>query len=158
MSSRMMERLIAEPFQRPLPEVSARETHFWSSGGEGRLSIARCAVCSTLAHPTPIICSVCHSKLIRPEYVSGHGILFSFTVNHYQWETSVPPPYVVAIVELEEQAGLQLTTNLVECDFADVQIGMAVEACFARLGRWYIPLFRPRVIDGSVAADRARTQ
>jgi uncharacterized OB-fold protein len=90
--------------------------------------------------------------------MSGLGILSSFTVNHYQWEMGMPPPYVVAIVELVEQAGLLLTTNLVECDHADVQIGMAVEACFARLDRWYVPLFRPRVIDAALIPNKAETR
>jgi uncharacterized OB-fold protein len=55
----------------------------------------------------------------------------------------MPLPYVLAQIELIEQPGLQLISNLIGVASEGVQIGMAVEACFARAGRAYIPLFRP---------------
>jgi len=36
------------------------------------------------------------------------------------------PPYIVAIVELDEQTGLRLTSNLLDCGVDDVAIGMRV--------------------------------
>jgi uncharacterized OB-fold protein len=54
------------------------------------------------------------------------------------------PPYWVAIVEIDEQPGLRLTTNLVGCSPADVKIGMRVRVCFEeREEGIYIPLFEP---------------
>jgi len=51
---------------------------------------------------------------------------------------------VVAIVELEEQAGLRLTTNLVGCAPADVAIGMPVRVVFEDAGDGvFLPLFEP---------------
>ena len=55
----------------------------------------------------------------------------------------MPVPYVVAEVELVEQRGLRLVTNIVECDLDAVAIGMPVVVCFARAGDAHIPLFRP---------------
>ena len=71
--------------------------------------------------------------------------MWSWTVNRYQWQTDMPPPYVLAEVELVEQAGLRLLTNIVDCAIDDVRIGMAVEVCFVRSGEAFIPLFRPVV-------------
>jgi hypothetical protein len=51
---------------------------------------------------------------------------------------------VVAIVELEEQAGLRLMTNIVNCPVDGVEIGMPVEVCFEELEDGaYLPLFQP---------------
>jgi uncharacterized OB-fold protein len=55
----------------------------------------------------------------------------------------MPPPYVVAEVELAEQPGLRLLTNLVDCGPGSVRVGMDVTVCFARAGQASIPLFRP---------------
>ena len=56
-------------------------------------------------------------------------------------------PYVVAIVEIEEQPALRLTTNLVNCAPDEVRIGMAVRVVFEkradRDGDIWIPLFEP---------------
>ena len=52
-------------------------------------------------------------------------------------------PYIVAIVELDEQTGLRLTSNVLNCSVDDVAIGMRVTAGFvARHGVWY-PVFVP---------------
>jgi len=47
------------------------------------------------------------------------------------------------VVELEE--GVRMTTNIVDCDPAEVSIGMAVEAVFRRVTEDYTLVeFRPR--------------
>ncbi len=53
--------------------------------------------------------------------------MHTFTVNHQPWMPGPEPPYVVAIVELPEQDGLRLTTNIVNCAPDDVRIGMPVQ-------------------------------
>jgi uncharacterized OB-fold protein len=54
------------------------------------------------------------------------------------------PPYVIAIVELEDDPTVRLTTNIVGCAIEDVRIGMPVEVTFEANGEWFVPLFRPR--------------
>ena len=67
-------------------------------------------------------------------------------MNHQQWFPSFPPPYAVAIVELREQAGLRMLTNVVGCDPEAVRSGMAVEVDFQRLAEViWLPVFRPEV-------------
>jgi uncharacterized protein len=75
--------------------------------------------------------------------VSGRGTVFTFTINRHPFNPAVPVPYVIAIVELAEQAKLRFTTNLIECDIEDVHIGMAVEVAFEQAGEAWVPLFRP---------------
>jgi uncharacterized OB-fold protein len=78
-----------------------------------------------------------------PEAVSGRGVVYAFTVNHYQWLPAMEPPYVVALVELVEQDGLRLLSNIVGCPVDEVRTGMEVEVVFARSEDVYVPLWRP---------------
>ena len=62
--------------------------------------------------------------------VSGRGTVHSFAVMHESYMRGFDPPYLIAQVQLDEQPGLRLTTNLVECEPGDARIGMAVEVTF----------------------------
>ena len=53
------------------------------------------------------------------------------------------PPYVIAIVELDEQPGLRLTTNIVNCPVEAVHIGMRVRVLFDHREDVWLPLFEP---------------
>ena len=77
--------------------------------------------------------------------MSGNGTVRTFTIMRDTFMKGFDPPYVVAEVELEEQAGLVLLTNIVECDIADVHIGQPVEVTFEdRSDSVTVPQFRPR--------------
>ncbi len=69
--------------------------------------------------------------------------MFTFTVNHQPYHPEVPPPYVIAVVELSEQPDLRVVTNLVDCDPDDVRIGTAVEVRFEQHGEVFVPVFVP---------------
>ena len=70
--------------------------------------------------------------------------MHTYTVNHQPWIPGFDPPYVVAIVDIEEQEGLRLTTNLVGCEPDEVRIGMPVRVCFEeREEGIFLPLFTP---------------
>lgn len=132
-----------EPFDRVAPPLTSRTESFWTSGADGLLRILRCDGCGRYQHPPLPVCPACHASVMSWETVSGRGSLRSWTVNRYQWVPSMPPPYVVAEIELAEQPGLRLMTNLVDCDAVPLRIGMPVTVCFARAGDAFIPLFRP---------------
>jgi uncharacterized OB-fold protein len=87
-------------------------------------------------------CPACAGPLAA-EATSGRGTVFTFTVNHQPFRPEVPPPYVIAIVELAESADLRLPTNLVGCAPERVSCGMAVRVVFERHGEIYVPLFEP---------------
>ena len=132
------------PF-RILPNVTDENAHFWRGGATGTLSFLRCDACSTYVHPPSPICPECLGKQLAPHAVSGRATLTTYTVNHQPWIPGFEPPYIVAIVELEEQRGLRLTTNLVHCEEADVRIGMPLQVTFYAAGDGiFFPLFAPR--------------
>jgi hypothetical protein len=53
-------------------------------------------------------------------------------------------PFPLVLVELDEQPGLRLLANLVECPLVEVRIGMPVEVTFQPVdGGVTLPQFRP---------------
>ena len=125
---------------RPLPALTPETEFFWTSGADGRLRFLRCNDCYAYVHPPAPVCPKCSSRALDPEPVSGRGTVATFTVNHQDWGL-LPPPYVIAIVELVEQPGLRLTTNLVGIEPTDVRTGMPVQVCFEQHNDTWIPLF-----------------
>src|SRR5919108_1250468 len=130
------------PF-RVLPAVTPENEHFWLGGAEGELRFQRCAACGYWIHPPSPICPACLGREIKVEAASGRGTVHTFTVNWQPWYPNLDPPYVIAIVELPEQEGLRLTTNIVGCQPDEVTIGMPVEVAFEEYGGVWLPLFRP---------------
>jgi uncharacterized protein len=135
--------VITESFPRVRPKLTTRNAHFWQGGADGTLRLLRCQSCATYLHPPTPVCRVCRSMRVEPEALSGRGSVYAFTVNHYRWVPDMEPPYVVASVELVEQEGLHLMTNIVGCALDEVHTGMEVEVVFASNDDVYVPLFRP---------------
>jgi uncharacterized OB-fold protein len=116
---------------------------FWTSGADGRLRFLRCTQCRNYIHPPVPVCDQCLSMEQEVVAVSGRATLAAVTVNHQMWMPTFEPPYVIGIVELEEQSSVRLTTNIVGCDAAAVHIGMAVEVEFEEHDDVFLPVFRP---------------
>jgi uncharacterized protein len=127
---------------RILPALTDLNRAFWTGGANGELLIQRCAACGRWVHPPTERCAACAGAL-RPEPVSGNGTVFTFTENVQPFHPDVPPPYIVAIIELEEQADLRLPTNIVNCDIEAVHVGMPVRVLFEPNGDVFVPVFEP---------------
>ena len=124
------------------PSLTEANRPFWTGGARGQLLILWCAACGRWVHPPRAACAACGGPL-EPRPVSGRGTVFTFTVNRQAFRPDVPVPYVIAMVELEEQAGLRFTTNIVGCDPEAVSIGMLVTVDFEQAGEAWVPVFRP---------------
>jgi uncharacterized OB-fold protein len=94
---------------------------------------------------------MCFETDVAADTLSGRAVLHTYTVNHQAWIPGIDLPYLVAIVELPEQEGLRLTTNLVGCEVDDVRIGMPLEVVFEHHDDVWLPLFRPAAESGSPA-------
>ena len=130
---------------RTLPLVDDENGYFWRSGASGRLQIMRCGNCGFWLHPPGPVCRRCRSRALAPEPVSGRGSVSRFTVNHQQWRPDLAVPFVIASVELDEQRGLFVTTNVVGCEPSDVRTGMRVTVEFEPIEDVWIPVFAPDV-------------
>lgn len=131
-----------KPF-RLLPRVTDRNRHFWQGGKEGRLQFLRCRACETWIHPPQPVCPECLGKDLAAEPVSGRAQVLTFTLNHQPWVPAPDHPYCIAIVEIEEQEGLRLMTNVVHCAPEEVAIGMPVRVVFEEQEDVWFPLFEP---------------
>jgi uncharacterized OB-fold protein len=130
------------PF-RILPRVVSENEFFWTSGADGQLRFLRCDDDGTYIHPPQPRCPKCLGKSLTPAVVSGRATVHAFTVNHHPWIPGFDPPYVIAIVEIEEQADVRLTTNIVNCPVDDVHVGLPVRVVFEQHDDTYLPLFEP---------------
>ena len=133
---------MSAPPHRVLPPSAGPTAFFWKSGADGALRFLQCSTCSYFIHPPASYCPNCGGRDSAPEVTSGRGTVYSFTVNHQPWDGSIGP-YVVAIVEMDQQADLRLMTNLVDVATEDVHIGMPVEVVFEGHDVVHLPLFRP---------------
>ncbi|GAB2658740.1 thiolase C-terminal domain-containing protein [Nocardia goodfellowii] len=134
---------MAEASGRPLPLLTLDNEFFWSSGADGRLRIQECLSCAALIHPPQPVCRYCRGHELGVRVVSGFGTLAGFTVNERFGGPGLPAPYVVAQVALEDDPRVRLTTNVIDCDPADLVLGLRVEVTFRADGDVWLPLFRP---------------
>ncbi|XKH52425.1 Zn-ribbon domain-containing OB-fold protein [Citricoccus nitrophenolicus] len=129
----------------PSPALEDFNRAFWTGGHSGDLLISRCADCSKYSHPPTPRCGYCHSDHVAPQPVSGRGTIYSYTVNRQAWQPDLEVPYVIAIVELDEQSDLRLMTNIIGSEVEDVAIGQPVEVVFQDRGEVSVPVFRAAV-------------
>jgi acetyl-CoA acetyltransferase/uncharacterized OB-fold protein len=127
---------------RPLPLITADNEFFWTSGADGKLRLQECADCTALIHPPAPVCRYCRSHNLGVRAVSGRATLAGFTVNHRFSLPGLPAPYVVAQVAIAEDPRVRLTTNIVECDSEQLELGQQVEVVFEQDEDVWLPLFR----------------
>jgi acetyl-CoA acetyltransferase len=102
-----------------------------------------------LRNPPGPVCAACRSMESEVAVVAGTATVAGFTVNHHQWLPGFDPPYVIAIVAVDEDPRVRLTTNIVGCEPGDVHVGMRVKVVFEQHEDVWLPLFEP-IGDGSV--------
>lgn len=139
------------PF-RPLPQLNELNTFFWTGGADGRLRMQRCLECRRWLHPAGVNCPQCMSRNIAPEVMSGLGTIAALTINYQPWLPGVEVPYAIAIVNLDEQKGLNLTTNIVGAPLDSLQIGQRVQVKFEQIEDVFLPLFTPISEEPAIAA------
>ncbi len=128
---------------RPLPLITQENEFFWTSGADGTLRLQECKACESLIHPPAPVCRYCRSMDMGVRAVSGTATLAGFTVNHRFSLPGMPAPYVVAQVAITEDPRVRLTTNIIECDPDQLELGQRVKVVFERAEDVWLPLFRP---------------
>lgn len=128
---------------RTLPMIDKDNHAFWTWGERGVLAIHRCGDCDRLVHPPVPFCPECEGVNVAPYGVSGRGRVTTFAINHKQWVPGLAVPYVLALVELEEQPDVRVVANITDCAPEEVTFGMPVEVWFEPHEELWIPMFRP---------------
>ncbi|HEX3546200.1 MAG TPA: OB-fold domain-containing protein, partial [Mycobacterium sp.] len=127
---------------RPLPLITIDNEFFWTSGADGKLRLQECGDCTALIHPPAPVCRYCRSHNLKVRAVSGRATLAGFTVNHRFSVPGLPAPYVVAQVAIAEDPRVRLTTNIIDCDPEQLELGQQVEVVFEHDEDVWLPLFR----------------
>ena len=129
---------LSEP---PLPRLIPESEFFWTAGRDGVMRVLRCADCGIFAHPPTPQCRTCGSTGMAPSEVSGRATLWTWTVSYQQLVPSLDVPYTVAVVALDEQPDVHLTTRLVEVPLEDLRVGLPLQVHFEQHGEVFLPLF-----------------
>jgi uncharacterized protein len=129
---------------RPMEDPST--AFFWEGCRQGKLLIQRCHGCGYFQHWPRPVCKKCLSWELSPGEVSGRGTLYTYTTCvqafHPWFEARLP--YVLAVIELADQPGLKMVSNIVDCVPVDVHTGMELEVFFEHVDdRLTLPMFRP---------------
>ena len=97
-----------------------------------RLEAGKCAGCGQVCFPPRLICPRCGAREFQKTKLAGTGKLVTHTIIRVapqQFEDQTP--YAVGIAELDD--GVRLTAQVVDCDFADLKVGMRVKIEFRKV-------------------------
>lgn len=118
----------------PLPDLERipdYERGFWEGTRNGELRIQQCSDCGLFRHlPTPM-CPQCSSLNYAWTRVSGRGFVYSFVIVRHPVHPAIAEreqvPYNVCMIELEEQEGLRLCSNVLNVAPEDIHVDMPVQ-------------------------------
>lgn len=116
-------------FPAPIPSPLSRP--FWEAARRGELALQRCRDCGRFRWTPQYLCRHCHSQHYDWVATSGRGAVYSYTVVHRAPLPDFQAPYALAVVELEE--GPLMLTNILDCPFEELRIGMRVEVALRPL-------------------------
>jgi uncharacterized OB-fold protein len=138
----------------PVPAPNDLSRFFWEGLEKHQLLILRCQRCGHYVHYPRPICDRCQSLELAPEQVTGKATLYAYTVVmqafHPYFVDKIP--YVLAVVELVEEPGLRLTTNIPDVPESDLKVGMPLEVSFSEVADGLtLAMFTPSAVQSSGA-------
>jgi uncharacterized OB-fold protein len=102
---------------------------YWAGIDQRQLTRPVCASCGRSHFSPQVVCPWCQSSDWSYQPSSGCGSVYSHTTIHRPPDAAFVGPYVVADIEMDE--GWRLFSWIINCDPADVSIGMDVVVVFA---------------------------
>jgi uncharacterized OB-fold protein len=136
----------------PLPDLEWEPTRtFWAGAARGELVLPRCDACGRYVWYPDGACRVCRGTSLQWTRVSGRGRLFTWSIVHRAFIPQLANlvPFVTALVTIDEDPAVRLTTFLVDCPHDRLRIDMPVAVTFRELAfagvanRVRAPLFAP---------------
>lgn len=123
----------------PAPKTDPETEEFWNATKEGTLLVRYCRSCESPHHYPRTICPHCGSDDTYYQKAKGTGVIYSYSVMRRAKE-----PYAIAYVTLDD-TDISMMTNIIDCDFDNLQIGQAVKLKFSPTtdGDIQVPTFTP---------------
>lgn len=118
-------------YMRPIPIPDEDSAGFWEGCKRHQLTIKRCGDCGFYIHLPKQRCPKCWSINVVNAVVSGKGTVYTVTIPNVDTAPGFTPPFNVVLVELDEQPGLRIMSNIIGCADDEIAIGMPVEVTFS---------------------------
>ena len=83
---------------------------FWAACAQHRLIVQRCRACGTHQHYPRPYCLTCDGRDMDWAEATGQGVIHALTVMRLPVVADLPPPYQLALVDLDE--GVRMLTNI----------------------------------------------
>ncbi len=135
----------AQADPRPVPAPDDVTRFFWEAAADHRLVLQRCRACHEMQYPPEICCVHCQAEDFDAVETTGCGVIYSYSVVDRPLHAGFIDalPYVVVLVELDDQPGLRILTNLVDVPTGTkLSCGLPVEVVFEERGPVTLPQFR----------------
>jgi uncharacterized OB-fold protein len=115
------------------PRKSVDTEPYWEGCRRGELRFQRCQACSEPVFHPRALCPYCLSDELIWERSSGHGTVYSFSVQHMPLRPAASDgrPRILGIAALAE--GFHMFAEFVVADGVDVAIGVHLVVCFERI-------------------------
>jgi len=121
----------------PAPQPNPETQPYWDEAAQGRLTLRKCGTCNKVHHYPRAICPFCFADADEWVTASGSGHIYAFSIMR-----RADVPYAIAYVTLAE--GVEMLTNIVDCDFNDIRIGQEVRLVFKpTIDGPPLPMFTP---------------
>lgn len=132
---------------KPVPIPDKDTQPFWDGCRAHELRAQQCTGCGRYRWPPQAFCPSCYSWEFEWKVLSGLGRVESFSVVQHSAVPSFKDdlPYVVAVIAVAgTDDRVLLTSNVVQCPWEEVAVGMPVEIVFNDLtAEATLPQFRP---------------
>ena len=131
-------------YAKPIPWVGPEAQRYWEGCKRHELWLPYCGQCEEFFFYPRAFCPRCFNWEIDWKQVSGRAKLYTYAIQHRPMAPGFEPPYITAIVQLEE--GPRMMTNLVdvEPDPDKVPWDVPLEVVFEDISdEISLPKFRP---------------
>ena len=129
-----------------IPVPDALTQPYWDGCKRRVLLVQRCQTCGRMRHRPAAGCHWCGGQGVDWVEVSGRGKIYTYTVVHRAFHPGFADdlPYIVALVETEEDPSVRFHTRIVECDPSEMFVGMDVDVVFREeRDEIILPYWRP---------------
>ncbi len=128
---------------KPLPEMQGNSKEFYQWCRRGDLRFQRCTECQVWRHVPREMCAKCGSDEWKWVKSRGKGTVFTWTVAERPMHPAFVDdiPHAPVVIEMDE--GVRIVSEVIDCEPADLEIGMRVEVAFAKVSdEVTLPKFR----------------
>ena len=131
-------------YRKPVPQPSPETERYWEGCKKHELWLPFCLTCQASFFYPRAFCPRCFGLAVEWRQASGRAKLYTFAIQYRPQAPGFQPPYVTAVVELDE--GPRMLTNLVdvEPDPEKIRCDMPLEVVFEDISdEITLPKFRP---------------